>query len=104
MDTEARYRIPPGVTFQRWCEGGSQGADEWVVYHDGTGQTLRLSEAALAILDALLASGPQDRASIALTLAGLLDAPAGPEELDTALDLLLRGLLEHECIEAVPCD
>ncbi|MCU0840885.1 MAG: hypothetical protein MUC79_04080 [Thiobacillaceae bacterium] len=104
MDTEARYRIPPGVAFQRWSEGGSHGADEWVVYHDGTGQTLRLSEAALAVLDALLEGGPQDRATIALALAGLLDAPAGPEELDTALDHLLRGLLEHECIEALPCD
>ena len=42
------YRIPDGVEFPRW-----DGGDEWVVYHSGTGETLRLSDAAVAILDLL---------------------------------------------------
>ena len=96
---DTRYRLPPGVNFQRWHEGPP--ADEWVVYHDGTGQTLRLSEAALAILDALMAAGPLDRAAIAAALADQLDVPADDDELQAALSGLIDGLLKHECIE--PC-
>ncbi len=92
------YRVPEGVEFQRWHSGG-----EWVVYHSGTGETLRLSEAALALLDTLLASGSLDRERLASALGGMLDAVAEPEELATATDALLRGLLDHECIEPVPC-
>lgn len=94
-----RYRLPAGVSFQRWHEGPA--AEEWVVYHDGTGQTLRLSETALAILDALRAAGPLDRAAIAAALAGQLDVPADDDALQAALDGLIDGLLKHECIE--PC-
>lgn len=95
-----RYRIPPGVGFQRWHEGPAP--EEWVVYHDGTGQTLRLSESALAILDALLASGSLDLAGIAAALAERLDTPVGDAELQAALQGLIDALLKHECIE--PCD
>ncbi len=94
-----RYRIPLGAGFQRWREGPA--ASEWVVYHDGTGQTLRLSEAALAILDALMAAGPLDPAGIATALADQLDAPADDAELQAALSGLIDGLLRHELIE--PC-
>lgn len=93
------YRLPPGVGFQRWHEGPA--AEEWVIYHEGTGQTLRLSEAALAILDILGRSGPLDPAGITAALAEQLDTPADDDELQAALSGLIDGLLKHELIE--PC-
>lgn len=98
------YRIPPGVQFQRWRDGGPDGTGEWVVYHSGTGETLRLSEAALALLESLADGGSLDREGLTSILANLLDGPLPPEELTAALDGLLRALLRHECIEALPCD
>jgi hypothetical protein len=98
------YRIPPGVEFLRWREGGPAGTGEWVVYHSGTGETLRLSEPALTLLDTLLDGRPRDGAQLATTLTDLIDGPVPAEELAAALDGLLRALLRHECIEALPCD
>lgn len=102
MNTEPLYRIPPGVEFQRWCEGGPAGAGEWVIYHAGTGETLRLSEAAMALLDGLMAE-PRDRIGLKTWLMDLVDGPVPAEELDATLDGLLRDLLRHECIEPAPC-
>lgn len=103
MNQAPAYRIPPGVQFQRWREGGPAGTGEWVVYHSGTGETLRLSEAALALLDSLMDGHPSDRARLTATLQALLDEPMPADELAAALDGLLRALLRHECIEELPC-
>lgn len=92
------YRLPPGVRLQRWREG--QASDEWVVYHDGTGQTLRLSAAAMVLLD-VLAAGALDRRALGQALAGTFDPAPAPAEIDTALAELLDGLGKHELIEAV---
>ncbi len=104
MSAGPAYRIPPGVEFLRWREGGAAGTGEWVLYHTGTGETLRLSEAAAALLDSLADGAPRDQAALAATLQRLLDEPMPPAELAAALDGLLRALLRHECIEALPCD
>jgi len=104
MNGEPRYRVPPGVEFMRWREGGGHGTGEWVVHHSGTGETLRLSEAALALLGALIEGPGQDRAGLAAALAGLLDESMPSEELSAVVDDLLRALLRHECIEVLPCD
>lgn len=93
------FRIPPGVEFQRW-----QGEDEWVVYHSGTGETLRLSDAAIAVLDILGESAQLDKSTLERELNGMMDVPLPPEEMQTALNELLRMLLAHECIEHAPCD
>jgi hypothetical protein len=103
MNREPAYRTPPGVQFLRWREGGAAGTGEWVVYHAGTGETLRLSEAALALLDDLSDGQPRGRAQLTATLQALLDEPVPADELDAAVDELLRALLRHECIEEWPC-
>jgi PqqD family protein of HPr-rel-A system len=98
MTPSACYRIPPGVEFQRW-----QGAEEWVLYHSGTGETMRLSDAALAILDLLSQTGPMDQAALAEALNAMMDAPLSPDEIGGALGELLRMLLSHECVEQTAC-
>jgi len=104
MNDGPAYRVPPGVEFLRWREGGADGLGEWVVYHSGTGETLRLSEAALALLDGLIHGTPLDQAGLTALLANLLDESMPAEELRAVVDDLLRALLRHECIEALPCD
>lgn len=95
----ARLRIPPGVQFERW-----QGGDEWVVYHAGTGETLRLSDAAVAVLDLLEQAGRLDEAALASALNALMDVPLPEAEIRAALDGLVSQLLSHECIERLACD
>ncbi len=98
MTADPHYRLPPGVAFPRWREGPA--AEEWVVYHEGTGQTLRLSAAACVLLDAL-ARGPLDRGRLSEALASAFADPPGPAELESALDGLLEGLVRHELIETL---
>jgi len=92
------FRIPSGVEFQRW-----QGDGEWVIYHSGTGETMRLSEAAIAVLNLLAESGRLDKTAIKLALNAMMDAPVSDHELQTAVNELTRVLLSHECIEQVSC-
>jgi len=91
--------LPPDVDFQRW-----QGGDEWVIYHSGTGETIRLSDAALAILDLLAAQGHLDQTAIERALSSMMDDPLDEQEMHAAVTELLRVLLKHECIEQVSCD
>jgi len=98
MTSPARYRIPPSVEFQRW-----HGGEEWVLYHSGTGETMRLSNAALAILDLLLQTGTMDQAALAAALNAMMETPLSPEEISGALAEMLRVLLNHECVEQVAC-
>lgn len=98
MSPLACLRIPPGVQFERW-----QGETEWVVYHTGTGATVRLSDAAVAVLDVLEETGQLDEARLARKLNQLMDSPLPEDEMRAALAGLLRDLLGHECIERVPC-
>lgn len=98
MTTPACHRIPPGVEFQRW-----HGGDEWVLYHSGTGETLRLSEAAVAVIDLLEQAGPMERDALADALNALMDTPLPPAEISVALGDLLRILISHECVEPVAC-
>lgn len=99
MSIAACLRIPPDVEFERWEGGG-----EWVLYHSGTGETIRLSDAALALLDLLVESGPLDRPAMARALNAMMDAPLADAEMVTALEGLLGELLAHECVEPVSCD
>jgi PqqD family protein of HPr-rel-A system len=92
------FRLPPDVDFHRW-----QGGDEWVIYHSGTGETLRLSDAALAVLDLLAESDPLEQAAIEQRLNTMMDVPLSEQELHAAVNGLLRILHNHECIERVPC-
>lgn len=94
----SRYRLPAGVRFQRW-----RGEEDWVLYHSGTGETMRLSEAAVAVLDILAQAPDQDRRALGAALNALMDAPLTEVELDAALEGLLRELLNHECIESPAC-
>lgn len=93
------FRIPPGVEFQRW-----QGDGEWVIYHAGTGETMRLSEAALAVLDLLAESDRLEKSAIEQALNTMMDTPIPATEMQAAASELLRVLLNHECIELVSCD
>jgi hypothetical protein len=93
------FRIPPGVEFERW-----QGDGEWVIYHGGTGETMRLSDAALAVLDLLAESHRLDKSAIEQALNAMMDAPITAQEMQAAVDELLRVLLIQECIELVLCD
>ena len=92
-------RLPLGVEFQRW-----QGGNEWVLYHSGTGETIRLSDAALAVLDLLAESGGLNQSAIEQALNAMMDDPLAEQEMHAAVKELLRVLLKHECIEQVPCD
>jgi PqqD family protein of HPr-rel-A system len=94
----ACYRIPSGVVFQRWAGDG-----EFVVYHSGTGETLRLSEGAVAILDLLERMPSMSAAAIADALTDMIDDPPAPDALWASLETLLAMLLRHECIERVAC-
>ena len=96
MNADPHYRLPPGVEIRHWGEGPA--AEEWVVYHEGTGQTLRLSAAACVLL-ATLIRGPLDRGRLAEALAGAFADPPGLAELESALDGLIEGLVKHELIE-----
>ena len=98
MTPLACLRIPPGVQFERW-----QGETEWVLYHSGTGATVRLSDAAVAVLDLLEHAGVMDEASLVRGLNALMDNPLPEAEMGAALAGLLSDLLSHECIERVPC-
>jgi PqqD family protein of HPr-rel-A system len=91
------YGIPPGVEFLRWS-----GGEDWVIYHTGTGETLRVSDLALAILDHL-ADRVLDREALLSALADLFDESPEPAELAAGVDDHLRLLLAHECIEVRPC-
>lgn len=93
------FRLPRSVEFQRW-----DGGDEWVVYHSGTGETLRLSDAAMAVIDLLSESGPLDTGSIAKRLSAQIESPMENPALARAVNDLLRVLLTHECIEPASCD
>jgi PqqD family protein of HPr-rel-A system len=92
------FRIPAGVVFERWHH-----QDEWVLYHSGTGETLRLAEAAVALLDMLSAGRELDRNALANGLNDLMDTPLEPDEMSPILEGLIQELLRHECIEAHPC-
>lgn len=89
--------IPPGVEFERWH------SDEWVIYHSGTGETMRLSDAAVALLDLLAESGPLDRVVMTDALNDMMDVPLAQAEMASLLDGLLRDLIAHECVELVSC-
>ncbi len=91
--------MPPGVEFPRW-----QGDDAWVLYHSGTGATIRLSDAALAVLDLFAESDRLDRSAIQHALSAMMDAPPAEPEMQASVSELLRVLLNHECIEQVSCD
>ena len=93
------FRIPPCVEFQRWDSG-----EEWVVYHSGTGETLRLSDAAMAVIDLLSESSPLEKGTIAHSLNAQMESPLEEAELATAVNEVLRVLLGHECIEPASCD
>lgn len=94
----ACYRIPSGVVFQRWMGDG-----EFVVYHSGTGETLRLSEGAVAILDLLDRISSMSANTIADALRDMIDDPPAADALRASLETLLAMLLRHECIERVAC-
>ena len=93
------FRIPPGVEFQRWDSG-----EEWVVYHSGTGETLRLSDAAMAVIDLLSESSSLEKGTIGQSLNAQMESPLDEAELAAAVNEVLRVLLGHECIEPVSCD
>jgi PqqD family protein of HPr-rel-A system len=93
------FRIPPSVSFQRW-----QGNDEWVLYHSGTGETMRLSDAAVAVLELLEEATSLDSTALASALNAMVDTPLSEKEIGAALHDLLGQLLRHECIERVTCD
>jgi PqqD family protein of HPr-rel-A system len=95
MSEQECIRIPPGVKFERWH------SDEWVIYHSGTGETMRLSDAAVALLDMLAESGPQDRSAVARALNDMMEVPLADAEIASVVDRLLRDLLAHECVELV---
>jgi hypothetical protein len=99
INSQGCFSLPPGVDFQRW-----QGGDEWVIYHSGTGETIRLSDAALAILDLLAELGHRDQTTIERALHSMMDDPLDEQEMHAAVTELLRVLLKHECIEQVSCD
>jgi len=86
------------VEFQRWC-----GGEDWVLYHSGTGETLRVSEAALAVLDLLSAAGTLPQDALAETLNRQMDTPLSDVEIQAALAEILRVLQRHECVEQVAC-
>ena len=92
------FRLPPGVDFQRWAGDG-----DWVLYHSGTGETMRISDLAMAILDLIAQHDTMDRQEIIRKLTRLFDDPPGEEDLRGAVDEHLRLLLSHECIEPVAC-
>lgn len=92
------YQLPRGVDLQRWF-----GGDEFVVYHSGTGETLRLSKAAAVILDILAESGPVDVGTLAHALLDRLDEPTRPDDLRPTLEKLLSVLVRHDCAERVAC-
>lgn len=98
MTTPPCYRIPPGVEFQRW-----HGGDEWVLYHSGTGETLRLSEAAMAVIDLLEQVSSMEQGALADALNALMDDPMPVAEISIALGELLRILISHECVEPATC-
>ena len=98
MTESACYCIPRDVVFQRWT-----GGDEFVLYHPGTGETLRLSDPAVAILDLLEQTSPMNAEALTCALADMMDDPPAPEVLADAVDSLLGVLLRHECIERVAC-
>lgn len=93
------FCIPPGADFQRW-----QGDGEWVIYHAGTGETMRLSEAAIAVLDLLAESDRLDKSAIEQALHAMMEAPIPAQEMQASVNELLRVLLNYECIELVSCD
>lgn len=95
---EDAYRIPDGVEFLHW-----DGGDEWVVYHSGTGETLRLSDGAVTILELLKNSRVLSRATLAQAIFEIMVEPAAIETVAEATDNLVNVLLQHECIEPVPC-
>jgi len=99
IDSPKCFSLPPGVDFQRW-----QGGDEWVLYHSGTGETIRLSDAALSILDLLAEPAHLDQTAIERVFHSMMDDPLGEQEMHAAVTELLRVLLNHECIEQVSCD
>jgi PqqD family protein of HPr-rel-A system len=92
------FRIPPDVEFQRW-----QGDDDWVIYHTGTGETLRVSEMSLAILDVIAQHASLDAAGLLKALTTLFDEPPDAGELRAGMDEHMRLLLSHECVERCPC-
>ncbi|MCS6785510.1 MAG: HprK-related kinase A [Thiobacillaceae bacterium] len=92
------YRLPPGLRLPRWRAGTQAG--EWVVWHEGTGETLRLSAAAVQLLDRL-AAGPCRRPQLRAALRDALNDPPADELLDLALDEFIEPLVKHELIE--PC-
>jgi PqqD family protein of HPr-rel-A system len=92
------YAIPPGVEYLRW-----PGDSDWVIYHTGTGETLRVSDLALAILDAVARRPALNREGLITALTTLFDEPPEAGELRASLDEHLRLLLSHECIEVRPC-
>ncbi len=75
-----------------------------MVYHSGTGETLRLSDAAVAILDLLEQTGPMGAEALTLSLAEMMDDPPALQILSESADKLLGVLLRHECIERAACD
>jgi hypothetical protein len=98
--TEYCYRVPEGVEFLRW-----NGGEEWVVYHSGTGETLRLSEGALAIIDLLARrQDPVSQIDIMRELAAMMDEQAEESAMVLAVSELLRVLIGHECVDPVLCD
>jgi hypothetical protein len=100
MAPEGCYRIPEGVEFLRW-----KGGEEWVVYHSGTGETLRLSDGAVAIIDLLATrQAPLSRIDIVRELVAMMDEPAEESTVIPAVSELLRVLISHECVDGVPCD
>lgn len=98
LSADCAYRIPDHVEFLRW-----DGGDEWVVYHSGTGETLRLSDGAVAILDLLQHSGPLGPTALAQALTGMMEVAPAVENVAEATAALVRALMQHECIEQVPC-
>jgi hypothetical protein len=97
---ECCYRIPEGVEFLRW-----HGGEEWVVYHSGTGETLRLSDGAVAIIDLLaIRRAPLAQIDIVRELAAMMEEPAEESTMIPAVSELLRLLITHECVDPVPCD
>ncbi len=92
------YVIPSGVEFLRWSGDG-----DWVIYHTGTGETLRVSDLALAILDHIERQPAVGRDRLMRALAALFDEVPEPGELAARVDECVRLLLSHECIERCPC-
>jgi PqqD family protein of HPr-rel-A system len=90
MSLSTHWRVPAGakLSWRRW-----PGEDEYVFYHDATGDTHRLSELAGLIMEQALA-GPVASAELMQWLQ-----KQGDETPESTLDHVFASLVQLEFIE-----